>query len=144
MGKHLKGRHAVEKIFWANTKVAFLLWGLATVFTRRPSLDDQIGPILTTIVALFVIVGSLISLVGLGLSVSKSRQHRSHSFRVELLGLLLLSCGPITYMLAAVARANTGPEIRAAALTYAFAAVVMARTQTVYTMLMDRGSDGRA
>lgn len=144
MGKHLKGRHAVEKIFWVNTKVAFLLWGLATVFARRPTLDDQIGPILTAAVSLFVIVGSLTSLIGLGLSVSKSRLHRSYSLGVEFLGLLLLSCGPITYTLAAVARANTGPEIRGALFAYAFAAVVMARTQTVYTMFMDRGSDGRA
>lgn len=144
MAEHLKGRHALEKILWANTKVAFLLWGLSTLFATRPALDDQIGPILTTAVSLFVVVGSLISLTGLGLSISKSRLHRSYSLGIEFFGLILLSCGPITYMLVTVSKANTGPEIRAATLAYAFAAVIVARTQMIYTMFMDRGSDGRA
>jgi hypothetical protein len=115
---------------WLHAKFALLIWAVFFYIYTPSKTEDSLGYFLASVVSFTVILGVLISVVGLFRSLSKYTKKARIGLNIELAGLWLAISGPLSYTVTQFSFVF-GPEgdqrIALTALGYAFVSFIFVR-----------------
>lgn len=138
-GKQGIKRLHIDQWAWIHAMVSLILWGIFYMSITPPGPLKELGWVLNRLLAMFSVVGSSVAIVGLIISTSNITKTKFMGLAIELSGLVLAICGPLTYFIAQVVLINDDTiRITVASFGYAFSAFILARIVSVYKVL--RGS----
>lgn len=121
---------------WVQAKVMLLAWGCIYLFFPPVRTYEELGKPLVYIAASFVVIGSIISIIGLVISTNESPKHRHSGLAIEACGLIFATCGPLSFFTVQVVRVGSGElYVTRAVFSYVMASLLMARTAQVIRAL---------
>ena len=82
---------------WVAAKLSLVWWGVLYLWTPPEGPLEELGTILNFFVIGFCIIGAITSLVGLVISTEDTYMRRYRGYQIELIGLVLAICGPLSY-----------------------------------------------
>lgn len=133
-------RFQIDQIFWIHAKVALIICGICYIFNPPPGPLAEMGTPLTVAIGLFAIFGSIIGIIGLSMTSSRRQHVRRKALAIEVSGLILAICGPLSYFVIQVALIHDdGLRTTVAAFWYAFSAFMFARIVSVMRAITRRG-----
>lgn len=122
---------------WIHAKMSLFLWACFFFASTPPQTVDALGITLNRVAACFAIVGAIMSVVGLIISTNPCLQMRHKGYTIELTGLIIAVCGPLTTMVAHISRIDDDPtSIPRAGFSYTLAAFMLARALVVQRALV--------
>lgn len=129
-------RLRVDHWAWIHAKLALIVWGITYLIYPPIGPLKELGRPLNTTLALFAIGGSITGIYGLIRSTNENPEDGQEGLAVELAGLVIALCGPLTYFVAQVSLINN-ESVRAtvAAFGYAMTSFVLARIVVVFRAL---------
>ena len=132
-------RLRVDHWAWIHAKIALIVWGVTYLIYPPVGPVNELGRPLNTALALFTICGSVTGVFGLVMSTDPDPEQRQEGLAIELSGLVVALCGPLTYFVARVGLIED-EAVRAtvAAFGYTLTAFVIARI-VVVTRSLKRG-----
>lgn len=121
---------------WVHAKISLVCWGLMYLLDPPPGAYRELGTTLVVTAALFVVIGSLVSIFGLLLSSDNSMKRRHRGLAIEAGGLILTLCGPLSFFVVQISRFINGEvHITRAAFSYVLISLLIARTIVVLRAL---------
>jgi hypothetical protein len=125
-----------EVTVWLQAKIAFLLWGILFFLSVPHMVSSEIGPGMSRAVSVFIMLGSLVSIIGLLGSSDVKSEDRLLALKIELAGLILLMVGPMSYLVVILLE---GPDSilgwSRIAFAWALSSLLSARMFIVYRMI---------
>jgi len=115
---------------WIHAKLALIFWGvLYAIYTPEGPLKE-LGKTLNVLIAGFTIVGSVMAI--LGLIISTNIKLRKQGLILELAGLIIAGCGPLTYFITQASLIqNNQARIALSGFAYSLTGFVVARAIVV-------------
>lgn len=129
-------RLRVDHWAWIHTKIALVVWGVTYLVYPPVGPVNELGRPLNAALALFTICGSVTGVFGLVRSTDPDPEQRQEGLAIELSGLVVALCGPLTHFVAQMSLIED-EAVRAtvAAFGYTLTAFVIARIVVVVRSL---------
>lgn len=124
------GQTYLDYLMLAHVKAAVALWGVLYILYTPPPIRTHLGPALVVFSGLFAIVGSITGIIGLTLTGSQHKKHSAQGAILEMSGLIVAACGPLTYFVTSaylVVSLNQSFRHIEAGLAYALFSAIVAR-----------------
>lgn len=129
-------RLRIDHWSWVHAKAVLFVCGFLYFVETPPSHLEELGYFLTDLVALFIMMGSVVSVIGLVISTSEDRTKVVTGLEIERFGLGIALCGPVIYTLVQLTLVSEVPSaITRACFSYALAAFIAARFVVIHRAL---------